>query len=662
MGTNSNKQETHNAHAHETCTCHSACGCGCHHEEKESGIRAFAMPALSLCLLIAGIIMNHAGTAWFAGQKTKLVWFLIAFLPVGVPVIREAWEAILKKDFFSEFTLMLIASIGAFCIGEYPEAVAVMLFYTIGETLQHKAVDKASRNIGRLLDVRPERTSVLRNGSYVTTSPKEVQTGEMIEIKPGERIPLDGLLCEDEATFDTSALTGESMPRTISKGQEVLAGMISSRQTVHLKVVRPYESSTLARILSLVKDASERKAPAELFIRRFARIYTPIVIALALCIVIIPAIVEAVNPSFRYVFADWLYRGLVFLVISCPCALVISVPLGYFAGIGAASRTGILFKGGNYLDAITRINSIAFDKTGTLTTGKFRVTHVACNGISEKDLLSVVMAVESKSTHPIAHAITDYTDEQKITSAQTASMNEIPGYGAEAMVNGKSVLVGNARLMEKQHIDMPDMQPTVIGTTVFCAIDGKYAGTITLSDLLKDDAISAIKRLHDMGIGDITLLSGDKKEIVEEYAHRLGIKQAHGELLPEDKARYVEETAHQPGKSVAFVGDGMNDAPVLALSNVGIAMGGWGSDAAIESADVVIQTDQPSKVATAIQIGRTTRNIVHQNITGAISVKVIIMIAGVLGYASMWGAVFADVGVALLAVLNSVRIMGKKFE
>lgn len=660
-----NLNEKTDTHANDTCTCHShsACGCGCHcHEEKENSIRDFVMPTLSFCLLIAGIIMNHTGTSWFSVQSVKLIWFLVAFLPVGLPVIQEAWEAVREKDFFSEFTLMLIASIGAFCIGEYPEAVAVMLFYTIGETLQHRAVDKASRNISRLLDVRPERTSVLRNGNYTDISPKEVRTGEQIEIKPGERIPLDGVLTEEEATFDTSALTGESIPRTIAKGGEVLAGMISAGQTVHLQVVRPYESSTLARILALVKDASERKAPAELFIRRFARVYTPIVIALALCIIAVPALISFFSPSFDYVFADWLYRGLVFLVISCPCALVISVPLGYFAGIGAASRAGILFKGGNYLDAITHVSSIAFDKTGTLTSGKFQVTHVACEGMTEEELLSIVAAVESKSTHPIAQAIVEYANQRGTVSAPAESMHEMPGYGAEAVVNGKKIQVGNVRLFEKEHIQISGKLSDNTGTTVICTVDGKYAGMLTLSDELKEDASAAIDRLKNMGINDLILLSGDKKEIVEEYAHRLGIEKAYGELLPEDKARYVEEKAKQPGQSVAFVGDGMNDAPVLALSNVGIAMGGWGSDAAIESADVVIQTDQPSKVATAIRIGRTTRAIVRQNIVGAISIKVIIMAAGVLGYASMWGAVFADVGVALLAVLNSVRIMGKKFE
>ncbi len=656
----SKKTETH---ANDTCACHSAYECGYRfHEKKKTSVEDFVMPALSLCLLIAGIVMSYAETSWFSRQSVKPIWFLVAFLPVGVPVIQGAWEAVKKKDFFSEFTLMLIASIGAFCIGEYPEAVAVMLFYSIGDILQHRAVDKASRNISCLLDTRPERASVLRNGNYTVIPPKEVRTGELIEIKPGERIPLDGLLAEEEAVFDTSALTGESMPHIITKGKEVLAGMISVGQTVHLQVIRLYESSTLARILTLVKDSSERKAPAELFIRRFARIYTPVVIALALCIIAIPALISLFLPAFNYVFSDWLYRGLVFLVISCPCALVISVPLGYFAGIGAASRAGILFKGGNYLDAITHVSSIAFDKTGTLTNGKFQITNIECENMSEKELLSIVTAVENKSTHPIAQAIVEYANQHDIAPAPTETMHEMPGYGVEAVVNGKKVLAGNIRLIEKEHISIPEKPQANTDTTVICIIDNKYAGMLTLSDELKEDASTAIIRLKNMGINDLILLSGDKKEIVEEYARRLGIEKAYGELLPEEKIRYVEEKAHLHGQSVAFIGDGINDAPVLALSNIGIAMGGCGSDAAIESADVVIQTGRLLKVATAIQIGRTVRTIVRQNIVGAISIKVIIMAAGVLGYASIWGAVFADVGVSLLAVLNSVHIMGKKFE
>ena len=641
-------------------TCHSGCGCGCGHGHNKGEKRwEIALPILPFILLIAGLILDHTGQSWFS-PAVKLIWYLTAFLPVGLPVMREAYREALQKDFFTEFSLMSIASIGAFSIGEYPEAVAVMLFYTVGEMLQNKAVERASQNISRLLDVRPERTDVFREGKYINVSPKEVKTGERIEVKPGGRIPLDGILQETEASFDTSALTGESMPRTLRKGDEVLAGMIVLGQAVRIEVNRPYDQSALARILALVKDAAERKAPAELFIRRFARSYTPAVIVLALLIVIVPALAGLVVPSFQYVFHDWLYRGLVFLVISCPCALVISVPLGYFGSIGAASQAGILFKGGNYLDAITRINTVAFDKTGTLTTGRFEVTDMLAHGIPEPELLALLLSVEQKSTHPIAQAIVRYAKKQNISAINISEMHELAGHGMEAIIGGQEVLVGNIRLMTERRISIPEELSDKVATVVICAIGKKYAGHLLLSDTLKDDAVEAIAKLRKLGVTDIRLLSGDKKEIVESFAKRLDIDLAYGNLLPEDKVTHIREMVEEPGKSVAFVGDGMNDAPVLALSHVGIAMGGLGSDAAIESADVVIQNDQPSKVATAIAIGRKTRTIVRQNIIGALGVKGIVLLAGALGYVTLWGAVFADVGVALLAVFNSVRILNRK--
>ena len=629
------------------------CGCEHCHSHGSSGLW---MPTISFVLLVIGLIGKYSGISWFAESWIEAIWFLVAFLPVGLPVMREAWEAALRKDFFSEFSLMAIASIGAFCIGEYPEAVAVMLFYTVGERLQLLAVNKASKNISDLLDVRPERTDVWRTGTYMNVSPKDVKVGERIEVKPGGRVPLDGVLLEAEAQFDTSALTGESMPRSIREG-EVLAGMIVQGQAVRIQVNRPYEQSALARILALVKDASERKAPAELFIRRFARIYTPIVILLSFLIVSVPALVGMVTPSFQYVFSDWLYRGLVFLVISCPCALVISVPLGYFGGIGAASRAGILFKGGNYLDAITRVNTVAFDKTGTLTTGRFEVTMVESTGIPASDLLSVLLSVERKSTHPVAQAVVRYAEKQDSVPMEITDMRELAGHGVEAIVNGRQVLVGNIRLLAERDIPVPKELSDSVSTVVVSTIDGKYAGHLLLSDTLKKDAVDAIRRLKDLDVKDIRLLSGDKQEIVNQFAERLGVDKAYGNLLPEDKAAYIERLTAETDKSVAFVGDGMNDAPVLALSDVGIAMGGLGSDAAIESADVVIQTDQPSKVAEAISIGRATRNIVRQNIVGSIGVKVIVLVAGAFGFATLWEAVFADVGVSLLAVLNSIRIL-----
>ncbi len=631
--------------------------CGHTHDQQGTGFLI-----LSFLLLVGGVILRYLQLPFWMIPGVEMLWFLLAFLPVGFPVMVEVWKSIRQKDIFNEFSLMLLATIGAFCIGEYPEGVAVMLFYSVGERVQHRAVDRARRNIRRVLDVRPEKALVLRQGKEQSVFPGEVEVGEMIMVKPGERIPLDGLLQEEYALFDTSALTGESLPRTINRGEEVLAGMIVSGQAIRLKVTKPYEQSALARILALVQDASERKAPAELFIRRFARIYTPVVFLLALSIMLLPALVAAFHPGFDYFFKDWAYRGLVFLVISCPCALVISVPLGYFGGIGAASRKGILFKGGNYLDAITHVNTVVFDKTGTLTTGHFQVSSMEADTVSSQRLLSILLTLEEKSTHPVAQAVTRYALQEGAGRIGVTHLQEYPGYGLEGVIEGKNVLVGNIRLLTDRGITVPAGISERVATVVVCAIAGKYAGHLLLSDTLKADAVEAIGRLKQLHIDNIQLLSGDKKEIVAIFAKTLGIRHARGGLLPEDKAAYLEKLNAEAGVSAAFVGDGMNDAPVLALSDVGIAMGGLGADAAIESADVVIQTDQPSKVATAISIGRATRRIVKQNIAGAIGVKSLILIAGACGFVTLWAAVFADVGVALLAVLNSVRILSKKFE
>ena len=631
--------------------------CGHTHDQQGTGFLI-----LSFLLLVGGVILRYLHLPFWMIPGVEVLWFLLAFLPVGFPVMVEVWKSIRQKDIFNEFSLMLLATIGAFCIGEYPEGVAVMLFYSVGERVQHRAVDRARRNIRRLLDVRPEKALVLRQGKEQSVFPGEVEVGEMIMVKPGERIPLDGLLQEEYALFDTSALTGESLPRTINRGEEVLAGMIVSGQAIRLKVTKPYEQSALARILALVQDASERKAPAELFIRRFARIYTPVVFLLALSIMLLPALVAAFHPGFDYFFKDWAYRGLVFLVISCPCALVISVPLGYFGGIGAASRKGILFKGGNYLDAITHVNTVVFDKTGTLTTGHFQVFSMEADTVSSQRLLSILLTLEEKSTHPVAQAVTRYALQEGAGRIGVTHLQEYPGYGLEGVIEGKNVLVGNIRLLTDRGITVPAGISERVATVVVCAIAGKYAGHLLLSDTLKADAVEAIGRLKQLHIDNIQLLSGDKKEIVAIFAKTLGIRHARGGLLPEDKAAYLEKLNAEAGVSAAFVGDGMNDAPVLALSDVGIAMGGLGADAAIESADVDIQTDQPSKVATAISIGRATRRIVKQNIAGAIGVKSLILIAGACGFVTLWAAVFADVGVALLAVLNSVRILSKKFE
>lgn len=620
-------------------------------------IKEYWKPLLSLVMLIGGGLMNVFDIEFFKQNYISFSWYLLAYLPVGLPVMKEAWESIRNKDLFSEFTLMFIATLGAFYIGEYPEGVAVMLFYTIGELLQIRAVEKAKRNIKALLDIRPETISVVREDKIITDSPKRVRVNEIIEVKAGERVALDGMMLDEVASFNTAALTGESMPRTICNGEEVLAGMIVTDKVIRLKVTKPYEKSALARILELVQNASERKAPAELFIRKFARIYTPIVIGLAGLIVLVPFIWSLINPVFGFEFNDWLYRALVFLVISCPCALVISIPLGYFGGIGAASRLGVLFKGGNYLDAITKINTVIFDKTGTLTKGVFDVQTVQCiSDITEIELIGLIASVESNSTHPIAKAITRYAEEQNIKLALTNEVTEIAGYGLKASINGKDVLVGSTRLLSEFNVIYPSEIDSITETIITCAINNRYIGYISLADTLKEDAKEAIMELQALNIKNIQILSGDKQHIVTNFARKLGISEAYGDLLPEDKVKHLEDLKLNINNQIAFVGDGINDAPVLALSNVGIAMGGLGSDAAIETADVIIQTDQPAKVAIAIKVGRYTRRIIWQNISLAFSVKLIVLLLGAGGMATLWEAVFADVGVAMIAIINAVRI------
>ncbi len=601
--------------------------------------------------------MNALELPFFREGYFSLIWYVVAYLPVGLPVMKEAWESMKDKDYFSEFTLMFVATLGAFYIGEYPEGVAVMLFYSVGELFQEKAVDKAKRNIGALLDVRPEEAAVVRDGRVIIENPQNVKVGETIEIKTGGRVPLDGMMLNEVAAFNTAALTGESVPRSIRMGEEVLAGMIVTDKVIRIKVIRPFDKSALARILELVQNASERKAPAELFIRKFARVYTPIVIGLAVLIVLLPFIYSLITPQFFFTFNDWLYRALVFLVISCPCALVVSIPLGYFGGIGAASRLGILFKGGNYLDAVTKINTVVFDKTGTLTKGTFEVQSCNCeSGVSEEELIRMIASVESSSTHPIAKAVVNYAGRRDIELSSVTDSKEYAGLGLEAAVNGIQVLTGNGRLLSKFQIEYPPELLSITDTIVVCAIGNKYAGYLLLSDSLKEDAKIAIQNLKALGIQNIQILSGDKQSIVSNFAEKLGISEAYGDLLPDGKVKHLEELRQHTENQVAFVGDGMNDAPVLALSNVGIAMGGLGSDAAIETADVVIQTDQPSKVAEAIKVGKLTRRIVWQNISLAFGVKLLVLILGAGGLATLWEAVFADVGVALIAIMNAVRI------
>lgn len=626
--------------------------------QKESYIRA----AISFTMLIAGILFSAANLSFFSNNQIRLAWYIIAYIPVGIPVILESWESIRRKNIFSEFTLMSIATIGAFFIGEYPEGVAVMVFYAVGELFQNNAVNRAKRSIGALLDVRPETATVVKMEALEAVSPESVDIGDIVEVKVGEKVPLDGILLNEAASFNTAALTGESVPRTIGKDEEVLAGMILTDKVSRIKVTKPFSESALSRILDMVQNATEKKAPAEQFITKFARVYTPIVVALAVLIVLSPYLYSLMNSSFVYDFSNWLYRGLVFLVISCPCALVISIPLGYFGGIGAASRNGILFKGSNYLEALTKVNTIVMDKTGTLTKGVFNVQKIVPSGnFSDKELLQLVASTETQSTHPIAKAIVEYANREKTELLRAENVREIVGHGLEATIGNKHVWAGNLKLLSKNGITFPGEISAIPETIIVCAVNGVYAGYILVADTPKEDAKSAISDLNALGIKNIVMLSGDKQAIVSNLAAELNIGQAHGDLLPEGKVEYVEKLKSNPANHIAFVGDGINDAPVLAMSDVGIAMGGLGSDMAIETADVILQTDHPSRIGTAIRIGRATHGIVIQNICFALGVKTVVLILGAAGMANLWEAVFADVGVSLLAILNAIRIMKKKF-
>ncbi|MDN3588394.1 heavy metal translocating P-type ATPase [Pedobacter aquatilis] len=604
-------------------------------------------------MLLIGVAFDNI----FEIEAFKLIrpyWYIVAYLPVGIPVLKEVWETFKAKEFFTEFSLMSIATIGAFAIGEYPEGVTVMLFYTIGELFQLAAVNRAKKNISALLDVRADVAHVLRKGKVESIDPEKVEIGETIQIKVGEKIPLDGKLLSEKSNFNTSALTGESKPKTISKGENVLAGMLNVDSVIEIKVTKVFADSALSRILEMVQNATTRKAKTELFIRKFAKIYTPIVFFLALALVTIPILILGND----YNFQTWLYRALVFLVISCPCALVISIPLGYFGGIGAASANGILFKGSNFLDLITKLNTVVMDKTGTLTKGVFKVQKVESN-INEQEFLSYLAAVEVKSTHPIAKAIVEYYGENEIHQAE--NIKEIAGMGLQGSVNGKDILAGNTKLLDKFNITYDDKINDFEESIVVAALDGKYIGHTLIADEIKEDAAEAVQKLHTIGIKQVVMLSGDKTSIVKKVAGILGIDSFYGDLLPEDKVNKLEEIKQNKQNVVAFVGDGINDTPVLAISDIGIAMGAMGSDAAIETADVVIQTDQPSKIVTAIKIGKATKQVVIQNIVLAFSVKALVLILGAGGVATMWEAVFADVGVALLAILNAVRIQKMKF-
>lgn len=614
----------------------------------------FLPAGCSLVLLLLAIAFdNWIPQSWF-NSWIRVLWYVVAYIPVGFPVLKDAVTSIRKGDIFSEFLLMGIATIGAFAIGEYPEGVAVMLFYAVGEVFQTLAVSRAKSNIKSLLDQRPDEVTILREGQPQIIKAEAAKIGDIIQLKPGEKLGLDGELISERAAFNTAALTGESKPDTKEKGETVLAGMINLNTVSQVRVTTEYTDSKLSKILELVQNATAQKAPTELFIRKFAKIYTPIVVFLAIGICLLPALF--VN---HYQFNDWLYRSLIFLVISCPCALVISIPLGYFGGIGAASRNGILFKGSNFLDKLAEIQNVVMDKTGTMTEGVFKVREVVFNTAFDRDeLLKMVNVLESMSTHPIATAIHEYVGTLD-PSIQLSHTEEIPGHGLKTIIHGKELLAGNFKLMDQFNISYAVNPSEIVYTTIAIAYDKQFVGYITIADSIKEDAQKTIHLLHQLNV-KTTMLSGDKSTVVNYVAKELGIDNAHGDLLPEDKVNKVKAIKAR-NESVAFVGDGVNDAPVVALSDVGIAMGGLGSDATIETADVVIQDDKPSKIPVAINIGKQTKKIVWQNIILAFAVKAVVLILGAGGLATMWEAVFADVGVALLAILNAIRIQRMTF-
>jgi len=636
------KEEHHDGDGHDHSHDHSHGGA--------LGWKAYLPALISLVILLSGLAIEHLLEAPFFKGWVKVLWYTIAYIPVGLPVIKEAWEALRKGEVFTEFFLMSIATIGAFAIGEYPEGVAVMLFYAIGELFQTAAVKRAKNNIKALLDVRPKTANVLRNNSYETVNPETVTIGETIQVKVGEKIPLDGVLLSEKAALNTAALTGESKPQNVMKNEKVMAGSINLDGVIELKVQKLFNDSSIARILELVQNATSRKSKTELLIRRLAKIYTPIVVYLAIAICIIPYFFVT-----DYVFTDWLYRALIFLVISCPCALVISIPLGYFGGLGAASRKGLLFKGATFLDQLTKVNTLVMDKTGTVTKGVFKIKAIEISGdYAEPEFMKLLMAIEAKSTHPIAKAIMEYSSDVNLLEA--TDIQEIAGKGLKGKVDGKAILVGNKKLMKQFSVTVPSETDEIVESIVMVGIDGQFAGYVTIADELKEDAKTTIQQLRASGIEELIMLSGDKNSITQKVAKELGITNAKGGLLPEDKLNEVETIKKDATKVVAFVGDGINDAPVLAASDIGIAMGAMGSDVAIETADIIIQTDQPSKIVTGIKIGKATQRIIWQNIALAFGVKIIVLILGAGGLATMWEAVFADVGVALLAILNAVRL------
>ena len=583
----------------------------------------------------------------------EYIVFITAYLISGWGVLAKAFRNLLRGKFFDENFLMSVATLGAIAIRALPEAVAVMLFYNVGEFMQGISVRRSRKSIKKLLEIRPDYANLKNNGEVTTVSPEEVKVGDEIVIKPGEKIPLDGEVIEGSSFVDTFPLTGEPIPKSANVKDNVLAGMINKTGLITVKVTKLFGESSISKILELVENASKKKAKTEKFISKFASYYTPVAVGIALLVAFLP-------PTFltSQNYSEWIYRALVILVISCPCALVISIPLGYFGGIGGASKRGILVKGSNYLDALTQVNTVVFDKTGTLTKGVFKVTEIVqANGLSKDKILYYAAVAESHSTHPIAVAIREaYNNE--INTSELVNLEEIAGQGIKANIDNKLITIGNDRMLHSENIQHGDNHCEVAGTVVHVAVDRNYAGYIKISDEIKEDSIEAVKELKELGIDNIIMLTGDNKFSAEYIAGKIGITSSHSELLPEDKVRILEEIMwRSEGKKVAFVGDGINDAPVIMRADVGIAMGGLGSDAAVEAADIVFMEDHPSKVAEAIKIARKTRTIIWQNILFALAVKGFFIVLGSVGIASMWEAVFGDMGVALIAIANATRVL-----
>ena len=653
-------------HCHETPAGHSAHNhgksqghCHCHHHHHGSGRGKVLQIVLSALLLVGAVVVekNCALSVW-----QLLLIYMVPYLLAGYATLKEAAEGIARGDLFNENFLMALATIGALCIGffpgadtEFPEAVFVMLFFQIGELFEGYAEGKSRDSISHLMNIRPDVAHVERAGTVEDVSPESVSVGSIVIVKPGEKVPLDGVVVEGTSSLNTIALTGESLPRDIGVGDEAPSGCVNLSGLLRLKTTKAFGESTVSKIIRLVEHANESKSRSESFITRFARVYTPIVVVAALLLAFVPPLF--VGGGYWSAFPLWLHRALIFLVVSCPCALVISVPLTFFGGLGGASRRGILVKGSRYMDALANIGTMAFDKTGTLTQGVFAVEAVHPETLDEKELLHLAAHVEHFSTHPIAEALRTAFPQEATDGCATTDVEELAGYGIRACVNGHLVCVGNTKMMDKVGAKWHNCHR--VGTIIHVAVDGCYAGHIVISDCLKDDSVVAVAALKRLGIGRLVMLTGDRREVAHDVADKLALDGYHAELLPADKVACVEQLlAEKPsGKSVAFVGDGINDAPVLKLADVGIAMGGLGSDAAIEAADVVLMDDKPTKIATAVRIARRTIGIARQNVAFAIGVKVAILLLATVGLGTMWMAVFADVGVTVLAVFNAMRAL-----